>query len=119
MNPEIDNIILQLPHHKMQLATQLREIILSVNPEIKEIIKWTRVTYIYKNTDLAFICSCPGHQYIELGFFKGIYLKDEINLLENKTKAKEIRRIKIFSSETIPAAQIQQWIEESIFQFSN
>lgn len=114
MNAQIANIILQMPAQKMQLATELREIILSASPEVDEIIKWTRITFVAGKIDIAFICSCPGRDYIELGFFKAIYLADPQKLFEGKPKAKEIRRIKINSSEKIPAKQIQSWVREAI-----
>ena len=114
MNAQIENIILQMPHNKMQLATELREIILSASPEMEEMVKWTRVTFVAGKNDIAFICSCPGKEYIELGFFKAVYLTDPYNLFEEKAKAKEIRRIKIHSSEAIPAKQIQNWVRETV-----
>lgn len=113
MNAQIENIILQMPAHKMQLATELREIILAASPGVEEIIKWTRVTFVAGKNDIAFICSCSGKDYIELGFFKATYLTDLLNLFEVKGKAKEIRRIKIHSSETIPAKQIQNWVRQA------
>jgi hypothetical protein len=72
----------------------------------------TRVTFVSRKTDIAFICSCPGKDYIELGFFKAVYLSDPQHLFEGK--GKEIRRIKVYSLETIPAAQVEYWVNEAV-----
>jgi hypothetical protein len=112
MNPEIGNILLQLPENKMPLALELRDIVLAAHPQVREIIKWTRITFVAGKNDIAFICSCPGRHYIELGFFKAVYLTDPKNLLEGK--GKEIRRIKIQTLKTIPVADIAGWVNEHL-----
>ena len=111
MNTSIGNILLHLPAHKLQLVSALRDTIRFSNPHIEEIIKWGRITFVTRKTDIAFICSCPGAGYVELGFFKATSLTDPKGLFEGK--GKEIRRIKIHSADTLPAAQIGRWINEA------
>ncbi|OFY87559.1 MAG: hypothetical protein A3F72_21000 [Bacteroidetes bacterium RIFCSPLOWO2_12_FULL_35_15] len=112
MEIQQQNILLGLPDDKLKLVLGLREIVISSAPELKVILKWGRLTFVNENNLIAFICSCPGHEYIELGFFKGDSLCDTKQLLEGN--GNKIRRLKIKSLNKIPSKQIEKWLKEAI-----
>ena len=112
MSVQVENILAGLPQEKIQLAVALREIIFATDKNLCDTVKWSRVTFTHKGNDIAFICSCPGKSYIELGFFKAVYLHDPDHLFSGK--GKEIRRIKIIEADKIPVKQIQLWTLEAM-----
>ena len=112
MEIQVQNILLGLPDNKLKLVLGLREIVSSSVPDLKVILKWGRLTFVHEKDLIAFICSCPGKEYIELGFFKGNSLCDLQQLLEGK--GNKIRRLKIKSLNKIPAKQLEKWLKEAI-----
>ena len=111
-DPKVRNILEFLPHDKLQTLLEIRRIILSSSLQITETVKWGRITFTAGKEPVAFICSKRDTDYVELGFFKAVFLPDPGKLF--KGKGNEIRRIRIKSSDEIPAAQIRKWINESI-----
>lgn len=109
----IQHSLFLLPLEKQKLVTKLRGIILSSSLEIKETQKFGRITFVTDNKPVAFLCIRKDTDYVEAGFFKGIFLNDPKELL--KGKSKEIRRIKIKSENEIPVLQIKRWVRESEF----
>ena len=112
MESNIQNSNFMLPLKKQNLVIKLRGIILSASLEIKETLKSGRITYITVKSPVAFLCVKQNTDYVEAGFFKGVFLKDPGKLL--KGKSKEIRRIKIRSENEIPVFQIKRWVRESV-----
>ena len=105
-------LLFYMPYDKQQLILRISNIILSSSVNISETIKFGRLTYIHENEPVAFICSKQEKSYVELGFFKAVYLDDPKRLF--KGKAKEIRRIRIHSIKEIPVMQIKRWIAGSL-----
>lgn len=112
MDTKILNGLLHLPLNKQELAIKLRGIILSSSLEIKEALKYGRITFITDKGPVAFLCIMEDTNYIEVGFFKGVLLSDPKKLL--KGKSREIRRIKIKTEKEIPVLQIKRWVREAV-----
>ena len=112
MRSDIQNNCLLLPLKKQNLVIKLRGIILSASLEIKEILRSGRITFITGKSQIAFLCVKLNTDHVEVGFFKGVFLKDPKELL--KGKSKEIRRIKIRSETEIPVLQIKRWVREAV-----
>lgn len=112
MSSDIQTGLFFLPHIKQQLISKICGIILSSTAGITETIKFGRLTFIDENEPVAFICSKHDKDYLEIGFFKAVYLKDPSGLFNGK--GKEIRRIRISSLNDIPVLQIKRWVRESV-----
>jgi len=112
MEPKIQQFIAALPDHKREVALQVRDIVLAANPNVTEAIKWRQLTFICGKTDIAFIYTYPGVDYMNLGFMKATSLPDPKKLFEGTGKG--MRHIKIKTTKDIPAAQIKKWVKESI-----
>lgn len=95
-----------------KLVIKLCGIILSSSLNISETKKYGRITFVTDTKPVAYLCVKQNTDYVEVGFFKGIFLKDPGELL--KGKSKEIRRIKIKTDIDIPVLQIKRWIRESV-----
>jgi len=104
----IQNLVVQLNASKLELVLATRDLILSSNKEIKEKIKFGRITFYKKETDLAFLCIKAINKHIEVGFFDGHRLEDPNNLL--KGKAQKIRRLEVSILNTALKKQIEAWI---------
>jgi hypothetical protein len=111
MDPKIQRFFAQLPDHKMKLAMQVRDIFLSADEKITEAIKWNQLTFIYRG-NLAFIYSLGRTDYINLGFWKAVQLRDPKKLLEGTGKG--MRHLKIRSEKDISARQIRAWAREAM-----
>jgi hypothetical protein len=112
MEPSIEQFLMQLPAEKRQLAMQIREIILSVNPEIEEAIKWGQLAFLIKKKYFVFIYTYKHLDYLNLGFKQAIKLSDPKNLFEGTGKG--MRHIKVSTAKDIPATQIKKWVKEAI-----
>lgn len=91
---------------------KLRGIILSSSLDIIEIFRYGRMTFITDHGPVAFLCVKKDTDYVEVGFFKGVFLNDQKKLLNGKSK--EIRRIRIKSVNDIPELQIKRWVREAV-----
>lgn len=112
IEPNIQNSFPLLPLKKQELVIKLRGIILSASLEIGETLKHGRITFINGKNLVAFLCVKETTDFVEVGFFKGVFLNDPGELL--KGKSKEIRRIKIKTEKEIPVLQIKRWIREAV-----
>lgn len=97
---------------KQNLIIRLRAILQSSSIEISEGQLFGRITYFAGKSPVAFICIKRERAYVELGFFKAVFLEDPGKLFTGKSK--EIRRIKIRSVRDIPVIQIKKWIRQSL-----
>jgi hypothetical protein len=112
MQPSIEQFLMQLPPPKRELALQIRETILSVNPEIEEAIKWGQLAFLIKKKYFVFIYTYKHLDYLNLGFKQAIKLSDPKNLFEGTGKG--MRHIKVSTAKDIPATQIKKWVKEAI-----
>ncbi len=114
MKSEIQHYLLSLPEYKQVLASELREVMLSVKG-IDEAIKWNNLTFMYGKHNFAFIYTFKQTDYMNLGFFDAIHLNDPKKLLEGTGKT--MRHIKVYTSKDIPVTQIRKWVKESVQLF--
>jgi hypothetical protein len=112
MDPKIQQFFLALPQQKRDVAMQVRDIILASSPKVTEAIKWRQLTFISGKTNLAFIYTYSGVDYMNLGFMQATSLSDPKKLFEGTGKG--MRHIKIRTEKEIPATQIKKWIKEAI-----
>ncbi len=112
MDAKIKKTIDKFPEPKRDNVKLLREIILSVNKEIGEAIKWNQLTFTYGKNNLCFIYSYKQADYINLGFMQAVHLSDPKKLFEGTGKG--MRHIKISTEKDIPVTQVKKWIKESI-----
>jgi hypothetical protein len=111
MDPKIQKFFAQLPDRKSSLAMQVRAIFLSADKKITEAIKWNNLTFLYKG-NLAFIYTLGKTNYINLGFWQAVKLKDPEKLFEGTGKG--MRHIKIHSEKDIRVSQIRAWAKEAM-----
>ena len=116
-NTNIQNSFSLLPLNKQNFVIKLRGIILSSSIKIFETQKYGRITFATQTEPVAFLCVKQITDYVEVGFFKGIFLRDPNELL--KGNSKEIRRIKIKAENEIPVMQIKRWVREAVSLLKN
>ncbi|MCW3102728.1 MAG: hypothetical protein JWO09_1168 [Bacteroidetes bacterium] len=112
MEPAIQRFLAALPDHKRELAMQVRDLMLAASPAITEGIKWRQLTFISGKTNIAFVYTYAGVDYINLGFMQATALSDPKKLFEGTGKG--MRHIKIRTAKDIPAAQVRKWVKEAL-----
>jgi hypothetical protein len=112
MDPKIQQFLAELPEDKRKVAMHVRDIVLAASPAVTEAIKWKQLTFISGKTNLAFIYTYPGLDYMNLGFMQATSLTDPKKLFEGTGKG--MRHIKIKTVKDIPAAQIKKWVKEAV-----
>lgn len=112
MDPKIQQFLTSLPDHKREITMQVRYIILAVSPKVIETIKWRQLTFISGKTDLAFIYTYAGVDYMNLGFMQATSLSDPKKIFEGTGKG--MRHIKIRTVKEIPLSQIKKWVKEAL-----
>jgi len=110
LDSNIQSIVVQLDDAKLELVLAIRDVIRASNKDIKEKIKFGRITFYKADTDLAFICIKAINKHIELGFFNGHILEDPNQLL--KGKALKIRRVEILILNISLKKQIKSWLNQ-------
>ena len=111
-NTNIQNSFSLLPLNKQNFVIKLRGIILSSSIKIFETQKYGQITFATETEPVAFLCVKQNTEYVEVGFYKGIFLRDLNELL--KEKSNEIRKIKFKAENEIPAIQIKRWVREAV-----
>ncbi|HEX8516051.1 MAG TPA: DUF1801 domain-containing protein [Bacteroidia bacterium] len=112
MDPKVQQFLAALPEDKRKLIMLVRDIVLSSNKEVTEAIKWKQLTFVSGKTNLAFVYSYSGLDYVNLGFMQATSLSDPKQLFEGTGKG--MRHIKIRTEKDIPAAQIKKWVKEAV-----
>lgn len=79
MTPDVEHWFAALTEDQRQLASALRDIVLSEAPALREEIKWNQPCYTGAAT-VCYIQKARGH--VSLGFGKGAALADPGGLLE-------------------------------------
>lgn len=96
-----------LPEDKLRVALLLRDIVSGSSVHVSETIKWGRVTFLYKDLPLAFLCMHHQKPGIEIGFFSEF----DFNLTAtNKRLKTKPKRIRILDTDDVPIESVQQWI---------
>ena len=116
-NTNIQNSFSLLPLNKQNFVIKLRGIILSSSIKIFETQKYGQITFATETEPVAFLCVKQNTEYVEVGFYKGIFLRDLNELL--KEKSNEIRKIKFKAENEILAIQIKRWVREAVSLHKN
>lgn len=104
---QIDAFISQASPTVRPVLRDLRELVRKELPEAKEELKWGRPVYSL-NHIVCYLAAASDHA--NLGFYRGIELRDPKGLLEGD--GKKLRHIKVFTREEIR----RQWYRTLIRQ---
>lgn len=96
-NPEVDKYLKEKQHPLTKEIKRVREIILEVDADVKECIKWSSPTFTYKGNMASFFMNAKKH--VSLMFHKGALIEDPSGLLVGD--GKEGRSAKFDSLEEI------------------
>ena len=102
---------LEVNDHFREPLTLLRNIILKT--ELNESIKWNAPVYDLNGKNVLGLGSFKNH--FGIWFFNGVFLKDELNLLEKaQEKTKGLRQMRFNSTADINADAVFQYVKEAI-----
>ena len=104
-----DDYIAMLDPPIREVASTLRELILSTKPKLKEEIKWGHPTYSKKRI-ICYIGAFPDH--VNFGFWKGAEMKDPDGLLEGTGKG--LRHVKVYSTKDIKKGKFRALLKEAV-----
>jgi len=92
INLKVD-VFLKKKNHPMTIEIQrVREIILSVDDNIEETIKWSSPTFMYKGNIASFFLNAK--KFVSLMFHYGASIEDPSGLLEREGKVSRVARFK-------------------------
>ena len=111
MNAKVEKFLLTLPDAKRLPVLLLRDIFLSSAKEMTEDIKWNNLTFMCRG-HVAFIYTFKQVNYVNVGFFRAVELKDPKGIFEGT--GEKMRHIKVTSEQDIPVTQLKKWIKEAI-----
>ena len=117
-NKEVDDYLATKAHPLTNEIQRVREIMLSADDRVEEVIKWSSPTFMYKGNIASFFMNAKQH--VSLMFHKGALLPNRSGLLEGD--GKEARTAKFSSLDDINAKAgalqevVREWIE---FQDTN
>ena len=112
-NKKVDAYMQKLDNPLKYLWEQIREIILGVDSNIEEDIKWGAPTFIYKGNLTTF--NPRAKKFVNLTFHTGAIIKDTDGVLEGE--AKEARVFRIANQEDLNKKKtglvkvVQNWIQ--------
>ena len=111
-NPKVDAFLLKKKHPLNDQIQLVREIILKVDDNIKEDIKWQSPIFMYKG-NMASI-QMNAKKFVSVMFHKGALIKDILNLLEGD--GAEVRVARFMNAEEIRKKEkalqsvVKEWI---------
>ena len=91
-----------------QIAETLRNIILNVDPQFRESVKWSNPIYEKRGKVLYLAAT---ERYVSLGFFNGVHLSDPDGRIEGT--GKKMRHVKVKALEDIDVEQFESWVGEA------
>ena len=92
-----------------QIAEALRTVILGVDPELRESVKWGNP--VYEKTGKVLYLSAT-ERYVTLGFFDGASLADPQGRIEGS--GRRMRHVKVRALEDIDAEQVEAWVGQAV-----
>lgn len=111
-NPRVDAFLLKKKHPLNDQIQMVREIILNVDDNIKEDIKWQSPIFMYKG-NMASI-QMNAKKFVSVMFHKGALIKDHVNLLEGDGEAVRVARFMnvddIKKKEKALESVVREWI---------
>ena len=84
INPIVDEYLLKKDHPLTAEIQQIREIILSTDDRIEEVIKWSSPTFIYKGNLASFFMNAK--KFVSLMFHNGAIINVDNGLLQGDAK---------------------------------
>ncbi len=110
-NPQVDEHLQKMNHPLEREINRVREIILSIHPDIQETIKWKVPTFMYGGNIASFM---NAKKFVSLMFHKGASFKDKYGLLEGEGKVTRVARFQdmedIEKKKKALMAIIEEWI---------
>jgi len=99
-------------HHFSIAIGRLRDLALKTN--LQETFKWMFPTYTLEGKNVLAICKFKKH--FGIWFFNGVFLKDELQILENaqEGKTQAMRHWKFYDAEDIIEKDISAYMNEAI-----
>ena len=107
MNQEVTTYIEKSAENHQEIMTKLRELILSVGPNVKEQFKWSRPVYAMEK-DFCYLKATKKH--VTIGFFEFDKIETNKQLIEGTGKS--MRHVRINSPQEIDDFQIKNMLEE-------
>ncbi len=109
MRNEITEMIDGWEYPNREIGHKLRLIILKIDEEITEAVKWGAPAFTYKKN----LCSIMPHtDHVNLRFFNGGALSDPHNVLEGTGKS--MRHMKVHAIEDIKENVIAELVREAV-----
>ena len=105
----VEEYVESLEDWRGEVVTGLRDLILEVDPEVEESIKWSRPVY-EDNGSLAYIMAHENH--VNLGFTRGVELTDETGVLEGT--GKQMRHVKLRDADDVRPDVLRELICEAV-----
>ncbi len=111
-NPDVDKLLNKKKHPLDAEIRKVREIILSVDEEIDESVKWSSPTFMYKCNIASFFMNAK--KFVSLMFHKGAMINDPYGLLEGDGKETRVARFQsmedIEQKRSALEGVIKEWI---------
>ena len=108
----VDEYIDLLSTPPKDIAAQLRGIIRTHYPQLREDIKWHVPVYSLGTTPIVSIEGFKAH--VNLKFFRGAELRDRGKILEGTGKG--VRHVKFRSTEDVDEGKIRELIDQALEQ---
>src|SRR5215510_6957355 len=89
-NKEVDKFLVKKKHPMTDEMNRIREIILAVDDEIEEVVKWSAPTFMYKGNIASFFMNTKNS--VSLMFHYGASIGDKSGLLEGNGKVARVAR---------------------------
>ncbi len=107
MIPEVTTFIDNAAKNHQMILNQLRTLILSIDPQINEQLKWNRPVYTLKK-DFCYLKTTKKH--VTIGFFDFEKITTNTHLIEGTGKS--MRHVKINELNEITDFKIREMINE-------
>jgi len=105
----VEEYVSSLEDWKGEIVGELREIVLSVSPEIEESIKWAQPVY-ESNGPFSYIKAFKDS--VNFGFWRGVDLKDPKGMLLGS--GEKMRHVKITKPEDIDHKLFSDFVRQAI-----
>jgi hypothetical protein len=112
---EVERFLQHKPRHLVELALELRNLVVSIAPSATERILWKGLSYHDEGKGgpvKGGICQIEMHKdHVRLSFIHGAFLEDPESLLEGDRRYKRFVKIKTYDS--APWEYLKQLIQSS------
>ena len=115
MSPTVEQFLSTYPQDVQELALKTRELVKAIVPDVRERVYEAYKTIGYGSgtkMDAMFCYIAPLKDRINLGFYRGVVLKDADGLLEGSGKL--LRHVKVRSMAELEKPALRQLIVEAV-----